>query len=344
MAGQRLDTLCERLFSKEGLIKLINSGNKILSETGNVCIVNLITNVQSPKIIPRIVDELSSKNPSVREKASYYLTKLLSIYPAQVLEKQANVIESGIMAGVSDASKETRHHSRQAYFLYSQLFPQKTDKMYERLDFSVQKALQEDYGQEAIVPSMTKRSSCQEEPIAITKSKTPSRTPITRKQVTEPVEPTELSKTEPKGGVTYGIEKKAGRPPTATKRKETETKEKEETPTNGKLSPERESTVTPDPSVRSKSQLTGSPSREQLKSSGSKRKGVGSTPSNKDNIQIRQSLDLSSTVTEGIMRSRKGKHPQTVTTQLIDLSSPTAKSEKILHNVSFFPIVRKVMC
>ena len=144
VAGERLESLCDKLISKDGLLKIINSGNKIIAENGNDCIITLIENVRSPKIITRIVDEFQSKNTAVRQKISVYLKMIIESYSDSIIEKYATPLENAIALVIADANKEVRQNTRQAFLIYQNKFPQKAAKMLTKFESSVQKALVEE--------------------------------------------------------------------------------------------------------------------------------------------------------------------------------------------------------
>jgi CLIP-associating protein 1/2 len=142
--GQKLDVFCERIISKEFLLKVISSANKIISENGHDAVLNLIEYVQNTKIIPKIVDEFTNKNQAVRNRVAAYLQKVLEVYSVGMLEKYASIIETGINTTIADANKDTRQIIRNAFKLYSQKFPARAEKMIAKFDLSVQKALIEE--------------------------------------------------------------------------------------------------------------------------------------------------------------------------------------------------------
>ena len=141
---EKIEILCERLISKECLFKVINSGNKVISENGHECILCLIENVKNIKIIPKIIDEFSSKNQIFRNKIAQYLNKILEIFHSTILEKYQNLIEIAFISTVSDANKDTRIIMRQCFKLYGQMFPIKADKLVIKFDIPIQKAMIEE--------------------------------------------------------------------------------------------------------------------------------------------------------------------------------------------------------
>ena len=129
---------------KESLLKLINNGNKLLAETGHQCILALIVYVQSGKILPRLLEEIQSKNVFVRARIAEYLVKIFEVYPENTLEKHMAVLENALVLGVSDASQETRAFSRNAFKLYTKEFAARAQRLFVKLDPSAQKTLNEE--------------------------------------------------------------------------------------------------------------------------------------------------------------------------------------------------------
>lgn len=144
VAGERLESLCDKLISKDGLLKIINSGNKIIAENGNECIITLIQYVRSAKIITRIIEEFQSKNTAVRQRVSAYLKMIIESYSDSVIEKYATGMENAIALVIADANKDVRQNTRQAFLIYQSKFPQKAAKLLVKFESSVQKALIEE--------------------------------------------------------------------------------------------------------------------------------------------------------------------------------------------------------
>ena len=134
--------------NKDALIKLISNANKILSEVGHQCICSLIENVKSVKFIPKIFEETSNKNISVRSKCAFYMDLILKSYPPQIIEKNGAAFEAVIEKLICDANKETRTSTRSAFFEYQNIFPSKAQKLYAKFDNATQKALNDDRNKE----------------------------------------------------------------------------------------------------------------------------------------------------------------------------------------------------
>lgn len=158
---EKLEAISDKLMNKDALIKLISNANKILSEVGHQCVCSLIENVKSPKFIPKIFEEISSKSSTLRSKLSFYLDLILKNYPSNILEKNISILEPMIEKLVCDANKETRTYARQAFLEYQAMFPNKAQKLYMKFDNPTQKALNDDKNS----PALRKNNEVLKEPI-----------------------------------------------------------------------------------------------------------------------------------------------------------------------------------
>lgn len=138
-----MEPFCDRMINRDSLLKLISSSNKMLADQGHLCIMSLIQSVRPPKIIGRIADEISSKNPFMRLKVVEYMIKMLQVLPASVIEKHSSHFENVIFHGVSDAGQQTRAEARKAYKLYSEICPGQAEKLHSKFDSSIQKKLKD---------------------------------------------------------------------------------------------------------------------------------------------------------------------------------------------------------
>jgi len=144
LGGESLETFCDKIVSKECLLKLVNSANKITAEQGHACIIALLEEVKSYRIVPKIIDELSSKNASLRVKIAEYLYIILRSYDQSIIEKYQMIIEGAITGAIGDANKDVRLIMRKSFQIYNELYPARADRMFANYDSSVQKALMED--------------------------------------------------------------------------------------------------------------------------------------------------------------------------------------------------------
>ena len=141
---ESLESLCDKLISKQCLIKLVNSATKILAENGHECVITLLKYVKTGKVIPKIVDEVSSKNTALRYKLAQYIYIIMESFDQQVLEKYQSILEGSISAMISDANKDVRQTTRQTFGLYAEKFPARAERVYPTFDASAQKTLIEE--------------------------------------------------------------------------------------------------------------------------------------------------------------------------------------------------------
>lgn len=138
---ENVESLCDKLVSKQCLIKVINSATKIISENGHECVMSLLRNSKTPKVIPKIIEEVSSKSVAVRQKLSQYLYIVVELFEEPILEKYMNILEEAITSLIGDANKEVRQVTRQTFGMYADKFPPRGAKMFPAFDPSVQKTL-----------------------------------------------------------------------------------------------------------------------------------------------------------------------------------------------------------
>ena len=101
----------------------------------------LLRNAKTPKVIPKIVEEASSKSVAVRQKISQYLYIFVELFEEPILEKYMNILEEAITSLIADANKEVRQVTRQTFGMYADKFPSRAAKMFPAFDPSVQKTL-----------------------------------------------------------------------------------------------------------------------------------------------------------------------------------------------------------
>lgn len=93
--GNDFEVLALKLITKEALIKVLHSGNKMLAEFAHHAVLGILNHVCVPKLIQKLQSEmLNSKSPIVHAKLSQYLFVLVSIYPYEgVLDKNTKVVD-----------------------------------------------------------------------------------------------------------------------------------------------------------------------------------------------------------------------------------------------------------
>ena len=146
--GDSFELCAERL--SDVLYRLINSGNKILAESGSDCYIEIIKSVVTWRLIPKTLEQFSCKNANIRIKACMFLQTMLELYPIEVFEYAANnkagfleKLESGLKIAVHDASSDTRAIARKAFLGYRNFFPARANKLFSTFDSSIQRAFGE---------------------------------------------------------------------------------------------------------------------------------------------------------------------------------------------------------
>lgn len=146
--GDAFELCAERL--ADTLYRLINSGNKILAETGSECFIEVIKSVVTWRLIPKTLEQFSCKNPYIRTKAITFLQTMLELYPCELFEYAASnksgfleKMEQGLKLAIHDASSETRAIARKAFLNYRNYFPARAIKLFKNFDGSIQRAFGE---------------------------------------------------------------------------------------------------------------------------------------------------------------------------------------------------------
>jgi hypothetical protein len=121
---------------------MITTANKIIADSGHECMVSLLESVKSIKTLPKILDEMSSKNQQVRMRISSYVSLTIEHFGPKNIEKVHAMIESCINLSVSDANPKVRENGRRSFHLYQERFPEKADKLFQKFSPAVQKALE----------------------------------------------------------------------------------------------------------------------------------------------------------------------------------------------------------
>ena len=126
-----------KLITKEALLKVLHSGNKMLAEMAHQSILEILNHVCAPKLIARLPVEMqNSKSTSVHAKMSQYLFVLVTLYPfEEVLEKHSNMIDTFIQQCVTDANSEARANGRKSFLMWQKLSPHSAQNLFTMLDF-----------------------------------------------------------------------------------------------------------------------------------------------------------------------------------------------------------------
>lgn len=142
--GGKIETAAERLISPLVLYKLVNSANKLISDTGAICISQIIKNVESAKIITRIHEQMKNKCNTVRLRACQHLLIVLNNYNLNTINKSAAFIEEFITSTTHDANMDVRIHGRKLYFKYLEISQIAASKLFSTFENNVQKTIKEE--------------------------------------------------------------------------------------------------------------------------------------------------------------------------------------------------------
>lgn len=103
--GVAAEALADKLISKESLLKLLSSGNKVLAESGNETMRAVLSHAPSERYLSKLFHELNhTKNVFVREKLSDGLNIIMQTFEESILERNAQLLEKTLLAGVCDSS------------------------------------------------------------------------------------------------------------------------------------------------------------------------------------------------------------------------------------------------
>ena len=137
--GDHFETYLSRYVNGAVLLTLLNSGNKLIAETANQCVVNLLFTVHSARVIPKLLEEMKSKNPLVRTRLVHYLSVILTQYRPALLEKYMHVLEEFITTSIKDASAEARARSRKCFHAFKEIMPHRAAHLFNLFDLNTQK-------------------------------------------------------------------------------------------------------------------------------------------------------------------------------------------------------------
>ena len=115
------------IVSVGGLIKLISSANKVMTDAGSQCENEIIKNVESAKIIPKLVEQMRSKNATTRLRATQSLLHIVTEWDKpSILDKNVQTIEEFILTATKDSGPEVRNCVKKLYVRYSELYPNRS--------------------------------------------------------------------------------------------------------------------------------------------------------------------------------------------------------------------------
>lgn len=136
-----------RYFGEDALPKLIQSGNKIIQDTGHQAIINILENSKPiSKIIPYLASFINTKNTLLRQRVAQYFEiilnaalnnhtqkkfnpKLISEFKTstyEIINQNSEAIDIFLIKLTEDQNQEVRNYARYCYILYRQLLPEKS--------------------------------------------------------------------------------------------------------------------------------------------------------------------------------------------------------------------------
>jgi hypothetical protein len=138
------EAIADKLFHANYLYKLLSSQNKIISESVHNCMMGILSNIQSGKILIKIFDQHKSKANIIRARICQQMLFCLSNYDPECLIKYYDVVEACIVKMSPDASSEVRVQARRIFFKYIELNPYAEEELLSILEHNVVKQIKED--------------------------------------------------------------------------------------------------------------------------------------------------------------------------------------------------------
>ena len=156
--GKELKNLIEpgaaHLLSKNVLFKIAGSSNRVIADSSSKCIINLVTYVNSVKIINIICDQKVAKSNYVRSICCQCILYLVSCYKTNLVVKAKSTLQETIKSLISDPNGDVRSIIRRCFITYKKRFPKDANIIYDNLEKNIQKQINEDekqYGNEIII-------------------------------------------------------------------------------------------------------------------------------------------------------------------------------------------------
>nr|XP_056717243.1 CLIP-associating protein 1 isoform X1 [Euleptes europaea] len=124
------------------IFNLIPNSAKVMATSGVVAVRLIIRHTHTPRLIPIITSNCSSKSVAVRRRCFEFLDLLLQEWQTHSLERHISVLAETIKKGVHDADSEARIKARKCYWGFHNHFSREAEHLYNSLESSYQKALQ----------------------------------------------------------------------------------------------------------------------------------------------------------------------------------------------------------
>jgi len=129
------------------LIGLIQNSAKVMATSGIVCLKFILQNTFSPRFIPIICQQSSSKSKDIRRHICEFLDIMLHTWQTYTLEKHVNLLQDAIKKGIADPDPDARTFARRAYWGFAEHFKDQADTLMSGLDPTYKRALQGEMSQ-----------------------------------------------------------------------------------------------------------------------------------------------------------------------------------------------------
>ena len=80
----------------------------MISTSGLVCIRFILTHTHAPRLIPIIVQHMTSKSTAIRRAACEFMDLMVHLWRTHSLEKHIALLQDGIKKGISDPCADAR--------------------------------------------------------------------------------------------------------------------------------------------------------------------------------------------------------------------------------------------
>ncbi|KAM4697615.1 CLIP-associating protein 1 isoform 2-T2 [Rhinophrynus dorsalis] len=124
------------------VFNLVPNSAKIMATSGVVAIRLIIRHTHTPRLIPIITSNCTSKSVAVRRRCYEFLELLLQEWQTHSLERHISVLSETIKKGIHDADSEARIVARKCYWGFHSHFSKEAEHLFHNLESSYQKALQ----------------------------------------------------------------------------------------------------------------------------------------------------------------------------------------------------------
>lgn len=112
--SQQLHRRVERFIEAvlQNLINLIPNSAKVMATSAIVCTRFIIQNTYSPRLIPILTSNISSKSRDIRRQCCEFMDQLLHTWPQSAMEKHVTLLQEAIKKGIGDADPDARQFAR----------------------------------------------------------------------------------------------------------------------------------------------------------------------------------------------------------------------------------------